>query len=187
MKVWLRVDCDDPLFYHERDPFNLPRRFLNYFSLLSNIRIPLLHNQSIWEMKKFLADYEINRIWFFRPCTCPERWDEPFGLHATYNDPKRFRKELDFVQRKLGKVEVFTHHGFAQVKSGTYWSKRDVKEIEDTFGLTDLSFVPHYAPSRHQNMDLGNIKAIFLHPRDINGLRNELKQVLDEVTKWNHQ
>ena len=177
--MWLRLDCDNPIFY-KTSLLNW-KGYLNYLSLATNCRIPFIHNKPVLETKQFLRNYDIERVWFFRPLTCPESWDEPFGLHATYKDAPRFRVELEKIEEKLGHVHSFTHHGFASVKSGTLWSREEVEHIEKTFGLKDLTEVPHYTVTRGSGLQPEH-ECILFHPCHLHIACSELTQILNEAS-----
>lgn len=175
-KVWLRIDVDHACF----------NKYLSYIRLTTGLPIPNFLNH-VKETKRFLSHYEIERIWFFRPRTCPNDWDEPFGLHATYAEPKKFKKELQTIERKLGKVRYFTRHGYARFASGRLWKKEEINRIEKMFNIIDLSDIPHFTIGRSDPSTIEWIgrdyEYILFHPIHIKIYRNLIEEVLQYVLK----
>jgi len=181
-KVWLRIDCDNPLFHNGLLDY---RSYLNYLSLKINVKIPNWHNKPLLDSKQFLKRYNIERVWFFHPLTCPNFWNEPFGLHATCKDLKGFGNELDAIELKLGKINYFTRHGSAPAKSGCVWREDEIKTVESRFNIQDLSNIPHYTIGKFHKLNLDEQKNILFHPCHLYKHSGELTHVLDEVIKWN--
>jgi hypothetical protein len=167
---WVRVDCDNPVYQ---------KGWLNYVSLKYGWKIPFIHNRPVWDAKKLLDEYDVPRIWFFRPYTVPnDSWNEPYGLHATYKEPHRFYWELKVIEEKMGVVNYFTRHGFSPLKSGTIWTPQEVLTIEEIFGLTDLTTLYHHTLNR--GVEYQGQKCILLHPSQLRQSETELRKILKE-------
>ncbi len=130
--MFLRLDVDHACF----------NKYWSYFRLATGLPIPnFLDHVKI--VKRFLEENypEIPRIWMFRPRTCPDRWDEKFGLHSQGFD--KFPSEYKILKRKLGEFKFFNTHGFAPIASGRIWRKEEIEIIERKYKLVNLSNFPH--------------------------------------------
>ena len=119
----------------------------------------------------------------FRPLTCPDRFDEPHGLHAT--NPEKFGKELEAVETKLGKVKFFSRHGYARFASGRIWTKEEIETVEKEYGVIDISGEPHVTVERLKvdplQVNLSGIKHILFHPCNLKTHGKSLKVLLSRL------
>lgn len=170
--LYLRLDVDHCTF----------NRFLSYFRLVTGLPIPFFLN-NVWETKKFLLKFKIPRIWMFRPLTCPNKFDEPHGLHAT--NPEKFGKELEAVEAKLGKIKFFSRHGYARLASGRIWTKEEIRKVEKEYDVVDISDEPHITIERLKNspfqVSLLGIRHILFHPCNLKRYGKQLEIVLRRV------
>jgi len=116
----------------------------------------------------------------FRPLTCPDKFDEPHGLHAT--NPEKFGKELEAVETKLGKVKFFSRHGYARFASGRIWTKEEIKKIEKEYDVIDISDEPHITVERLRKplsqVSFLEIRHILFHPCSLRSHGKNLEALL---------
>lgn len=177
---WLRLDVDHSAALKNR---NIGRA-IHAFRMITGFPIPffLAH---VAETKKLLLNYNLKRIWFFRGFTCPDEFDEPFGVHIT--SPETAEKEIRTVRKKLGEFGLFTRHGYARLRSGRLWTTEEVCFIEEEYGLKDMSALPHITVSRWEGSKINrNIDHVLFHPCYIYTHRERLLNVLDIMRERNY-
>jgi len=193
--IYLRLDVDRAVADIN---INKPlAHLLNLYKLQTGLPAPFFL-EHVYLTKEFLKKYNIRRIWFFRPFTCPDEFDEPHGLHSY--SPKFFPKELEIVESKLGTVKYFTRHGARGISlmqkriyshhlfhnllriSGRPWKKDEIKRIEKEYDVIDVTDRKHRAISGlTSNYNLSDIEQILFHPCYIKTHKHVLKKVLDEL------
>lgn len=195
-ELYLRLDVD-----RVTDVNKVLAHILGQVRIQTGLPVPFFLNH-VKLTKEFLKNYNIPRIWFFRPFTCPDHFDEPHGLHSY--SPRFFKKELDTVESKLGAVKFFTRHGFAGIKimntriysrtllhhllrtSGAPWKKDEIKSIEKEYDVVDVTGQKHIAVFRLKpNYDLSEIEHILFHPCYIRSHSHfhYLREVLDRACR----
>lgn len=169
-QVFLRLDVDHCCF----------NKYLSYYRLVTKLPIPSFLD-NVWATKAFLSSFYVKRMWFFRPQTCPNEFDEPFGVHST--NPNNFANELKSIESKLGKVKYFTRHGFAPFCSGRNWTEKEIRGVEKKFAVVDISDKKHLTVSRMKDTDFNKdgVINILFHPYYLKTHGKILKRVLESV------
>jgi len=189
-ELYLRLDVD-----RVTDINKVLTHMLGQLRIQTGLPVPFFLNH-VKLTKKFLKNYDIPRMWFFRSFTCPNHFDEPYGLHSY--SPRFFRKELDIVESKLGTVKFFTRHGFAGIRimntrirpytlfhhilrtSGASWKKDEIKSIEKEYDVTDVTNRKRIGiTTLKTNYDLNWAEQILFHPCDFRSHYHILEEVLD--------
>ncbi len=193
-ELYLRLDVD-----RVTDINKVLSHVLGQLRIQTGLPVPFFLNH-VKLTKKFLKNYNIPRMWFFRSFTCPDHFDEPHGLHSY--SPRFFKKELDVVESKLGTVKFFTRHGFAGIRivntriysytlfhhllrtSGALWKKDEIRSIEKEYDVTDVTYRKHITISTLKtNYSLNGIKHILFHPCYFRSHYPILKEVLERVRR----
>jgi hypothetical protein len=156
---------------------------------MTGISIPGYLNH-VYALKDFLKNYEMWRVWFFRPLTAPrEQWDEPFGLHVT--KPWNITKEKELLETTMGEiVTCYTKHGGARFMSGQTiprWVDDQLQKNSLMVDFSDLEYLfigrPHYYPKLKDKQTLDRIECILIHPIHFPQYGEHLKFWLDFFTK----
>lgn len=179
IESWLRLDVDNSVALKNRN-FN---RAINAFKMITGFPIPffLAH---VMETKELLSSYDIKRVWFFRGLTCPDEFDEPFGVHIT--SPETAENETKIIRKKLGDFSLFTRHGYSRRRSGRLWTAEEISFVEEEYGLKDVSDLPHITISRwNENAIPSNIDHVLFHPCYIYTHRERLLDILDAMHERN--
>ncbi len=92
---WLRLDVDNPISLKSKHV----GMALNALNMETGFPIPffLVH---VRKTKELLSKYGVQRTWFFRDFTCPDDFDESFGVHIT--SPDTAVDDIRTVRKKLG-------------------------------------------------------------------------------------
>ena len=165
--MWLRLDVD-----HASSS-----KFWNVIRFTTGMKIPN-YLDHVKETLRFLEQYNVPQIWFFRRWTCPDSFPEAFGAHITR--PEDAWKDINTVQKKLGDFKFFTRHGYARLKSGRLWTPHEIEFVEQEYGLKDLSGLPHLTITRNRLEDLkpSEIDHILFHPCHIYREKEQLTSFL---------
>lgn len=179
-KPWLRLDVDKSVALKRK---NLGMA-LNALRMKTGVPAPffLAH---VRDTKELLSRYKVQRVWFFRDFTCPDEFDEPFGIHITR--PEMVNEEIRGIRKKLGDFSLFTRHGIARWKSGRLWTDKEISFVEEEYGLKDMSSLPHITVSRWDGEEMPrNIDHVLFHPCYIYIHRERLIDILDILRERNY-
>jgi len=178
--IFLRLDVDHACF----------NKYLSYFRLVTGLPIPH-YLDHVKATKKFLDSHysNIKRIWMFRPRTCPNSWDEDFGLHS--RGFYYFPKEYETLKAKLGRpFKYFNRHGFAPFASGTLWTPSMVHVIEERFNVVDLGSFPHLSVDLHPELVtkdyIKTLHHINFHPSRFRTHKKILQKALNLIEEINN-
>jgi hypothetical protein len=178
--VWLRIDIDNPCYYHPiwirirlRYPLPIPGYYLPTRETLAYLR----------------AEHpNLPRRWFIRSTILPPREllnDEDIGLHVT--NPRNVISEYAKVSRRFGReIEYYTSHGKAQIASGRLWTAEDERYVKSKFpNMVNLSNLPHYTitrlPVSPDKLNVEGIDHVLFHDVHFRVAQKELEAVLDRI------
>jgi hypothetical protein len=179
--VWLRIDVDNPCYYHP---------IYTRLRLRRKIPIPGYYRPTRETMPFLRSKFpQIKRRWFIRSMILPPKDlfnDEEIGVHIT--NPMNAWNEYSTVASWFGrKIQYYTRHGRAKIASGPAWTSEQVERVHrDLSGLEDLTDKPHIMITRlsipPSELDYTHLDHILFHPVHFRIAHDELEQVLRLVS-----
>lgn len=170
---WLRLDVDNSVAL-KRKHIGMA---LNALRMETGFPVPffLVH---VRKTKELLLRYGVQRIWFFRDFTCPDDFDEHFGVHIT--SPDTADNDIRTVRKNLGDFSLFSRHGHSKRISGRLWTAEEIRFVEEEYSLNDVSDLPHVTISRwNEDAIPSNIDHVLFHPCYIYIHRERLVNLLE--------